>query len=271
MTALAWRDGARQAVLEAGRLAMRYFRTDHGRWEKGPGQIVTEADLAVDGLLKTRLLGLVPEAAWLSEETPDDRLRLERRRVWIVDPIDGTRSFALGVPEFTISVALLEGGLPELGFVLNPATGELFEAARGTGASLNGAAVRGSSRTELVGARILCSSTENRRRNFKALLPTAEVTTIGSLAYKLALVAAGRFAGYLSWRRSHDWDIAAAVLLLAEAGVRTTDADGLGIALNRPDIRHEGLLAAPPALHAAMLEALAPARAAFLAQRAPPA
>jgi myo-inositol-1(or 4)-monophosphatase len=270
VTALALQDDVRAVVAEAGRLAMRHFRTDYARWEKGPGQIVTEADLAVDELLKERLLRLLPDAAWLSEETPDDRLRLGQHRVWVVDPIDGTRSFVAGVPEFTVSVALIEDGRPVLGFVLNPATAELFEATRDGSTFLNGALVHGSDQRSLSGARILCSSTENRRRNFKALLPTAEVATIGSLAYKLALVAAGRFAGYLSWRYSHDWDIAAAVLLLARAGVRITDANGMDIVLNRPDPRHDGLLAAPAALHATMLEALAPARAELLARRALP-
>lgn len=262
--------GTRAAVQEAGRLAMRYFRSGYDRWEKAPGQIVTDADLAVDRYLKQALSALLPEAAWLSEETPDDRLRLERAWVWIVDPIDGTRSFAEGLPEFTISVALLEASRPELGLILNPATGELFESARGMGTFLNGTRVTGSSQGTLEGARILCSSTENRRRNFKAMLPMAEVCTIGSLAYKLALVAAGRFAGYLSWRRSHDWDIAAAVLMLDEAGIRTTDANGEPMALNRPEPRHDGLVVAPAPLHAAMLEALAPARAAHVERRAQP-
>src|ERR671921_752148 len=115
---------------------MTYFRTAHDRWEKAPGQVVTEADLAVDRLLKERLLGARPDHGWLSEETEDDRLRLQRAQAWVVDPIDGTRSFADGVPEFTISVALVEDGAAVIGIVLNPATDELFLAARGQGATL---------------------------------------------------------------------------------------------------------------------------------------
>lgn len=258
---------ARAAVVEAGRIAMRYFRQKHDRWEKGPGQIVTEADVAIDRFLHAELLRDPATDGWLSEETEDDRLRLERRRVWVVDPIDGTRSFAEGTPEFTISVGLLVNDQPVLGFVLNPAKVELFEARRGEGAFLNGRPIRVTGARALEGARIVASKFESRRRNFAALLPRAELSNIGSLAYKLALVAAGRFDGYLSWRRTHDWDIAAAVLLLAEAGGVITDADGAPIRLNRPEPRHPGLIAAGPALHAALLAATRAGHNDYLADR----
>ena len=255
---------AREAVREAGRIAMRFFRRKHERWEKGPGQIVTEADVAIDRFLHAELRGGGhPGDGWLSEETEDDRLRLERRRVWVVDPIDGTRSFAEGTPEFAVSVALLVHDRPVLGFVLNPAKEELFEARRGAGAWLNGARLRATSVADLRGARIVASKFESRRRNFAAMIPTAELSAIGSLAYKLALVAAGRFDGYLSWRRSHDWDIAGAVLLLTEAGAVITDADGGAIRLNRTEPRHPGLLAAGPPLHAALLAATRGGRASY--------
>jgi myo-inositol-1(or 4)-monophosphatase len=255
----------RAAVQEAGRIAMRHFRRAHRHWEKGPGQIVTEADIAIDRYLHDALLAIDGEAGWLSEETIDQPSRLDRRRVWIVDPIDGTRSFAEGKPEFTICVALLEAARPALGFVYNPASEELFEAAAGHGAALNGRRLRVSAQAGLEGARVACSRGELRRRDFGALLPMAEVTTIGSLAYKLALVAAGRFDAYLSWRRTQDWDIAAAMLIVEEAGGRITDADGQPIRLNAAVPVHPGILAAAPAVHAALLAATAPARRAHLA------
>jgi len=258
-------DRARDAVLAAGRIAMRFFGRAHERWEKGPGQIVTEADLAIDRYLHAALRRTHAEDGWLSEETVDDRHRLERRRVWVVDPIDGTRSFAEGVPEFAVSVALLIESRPVLGFVYNPAKGELFEAVRGRGARLHGHPLRASAASSLEGARICASRFESRRRNFEALLPQVELVTLGSLAYKLALVAAGRFDGYVSWRRTNDWDIAAALLLLEEAGAVATDARGEPLALNRPEPLHAGILAAPPALHAALLAATAPAYAAMRA------
>jgi myo-inositol-1(or 4)-monophosphatase len=260
---------ARDAVVEAGRIAMRFFRQKHERWEKGPGQVVTEADIAVDRFLHAELRrGDAADDGWLSEETEDDRLRLERRRVWVVDPIDGTRSFAEGTPEFTVSVALLVDGAPALGFVLNPATGEMFEAQRGEGAWLNGARLRASPAEGLRGATIVASRFESRRRDFARLIPAAQLTSIGSLAYKLALVAAGRFDGYISWRRTHDWDIAAAVLLLAEAGAVVTDATGAPIRINQPEPRHQGVLAAGRPLHRELLAATAPAHEAYLASRA---
>jgi myo-inositol-1(or 4)-monophosphatase len=258
-------DRVRDAVLEAGRIAMRFFGTRHERWEKGPGQIVTEADLAIDRYLHATLRRERAEDGWLSEETVDDRHRLERRRVWVVDPIDGTRSFAEGTPEFAVSVALLVENRPILGFVYNPAKDELFEGVRGRGARLHGRPLRASAATALEGARICASRSESRRRNFGALLPQVELVTLGSLAYKLALVAAGRFDAYLSWRRTNDWDIAAALLLLEEAGAVATDALGEPLALNRPEPLHAGIIAAPPALHAALLAATAPAYAAMRA------
>jgi len=263
-------DRVRDAVLEAGRIALRFFGKAHERWEKGPGQIVTEADLAIDRYLHATLRRTRAEDGWLSEETVDDRHRLERRRVWVVDPIDGTRSFAEGVPEFAISVALLVECRPVLGFVYNPAREELFEAVLGRGARLAGRPLRASAATELEGARICASRFESRRRNFQALLPQVELVTLGSLAYKLALVAAGRFDAYLTWRRTNDWDIAAALLLLEEAGATLSDASGAPIALNRPDPHHDGLLAAPPALHAALLEATRAAHDVFCATRQSP-
>jgi myo-inositol-1(or 4)-monophosphatase len=245
------------AVDEAGALALRHFRNPREHWYKGPGQVVTEADLEVDALLRERLTGAGSDAGWLSEESPDDGSRFAAPRVWIVDPIDGTRAFADGIPEFTISVALVEEEVPVLGTVLNPATGERFEAGRGVGATLNGRPLRVSGRTGLAGARLLSSRGEIGKRRWRELIPEAEVRTMGSLAYKLALIAAGRFDGLLSLRRTHDWDVAAALLILEEAGAVLTDAAGAPLRLNRDPPRHDGLVAASgPALHALLLERL---------------
>lgn len=259
---------ALSATRAAGEVAMRHFRQAHKRWEKGPGQVVTEADIAIDRLLRERLPGANPGDGWLSEESEDDPARLACRRVWIVDPIDGTRSFAEGIPEFTVSVALVEDGAPVVGVVLNPATDETFAAARGGGATLNGRPIRAAGRDGLAGATVVASRFESRQRRFPELLPSVEVTTIGSLAYKLALVAAGRHDGYLSWRRAHDWDIAGAAVLLAEAGGVLTDADGRAIALNGRHPVHEGLVGAGAGLHAPLLAATRAGREAYLARRA---
>jgi myo-inositol-1(or 4)-monophosphatase len=249
-------SAARAAVEEAGTIAMRYFRQAHARWEKGPGQIVTDADIAVDGYLRDALGKLLPDAGWLSEETVDDGSRLRCPLAWVVDPIDGTRSFAAGKPEFTVCVALLEQSRPVMGFVLNPAMGELFQAVAGGGAFLGGEPIAASAAVDLAGARIGLSSTEKRRPELAASLPRAEVVAIGSLAYKLVLVAAGRLDGYVSLRRSQDWDLAAADLILREAGAILTEARGAPIAYDQPEPVRRGLCAAPSALHPLLLGSL---------------
>jgi myo-inositol-1(or 4)-monophosphatase len=253
----------RAAVAAASDLALRHFHTPSPHWFKGPGQVVTAADLEVDRLLHEALLGAFPEDAWLSEERADDRARLRRRRVWMVDPIDGTRAFADGLAEFSISIALLVDDAPHLGVVCNPATGERFEAERGCGAWLNGARLRVGTRRALAGARLLSSRTEMPRRRWPELMPEAVFTDLSSLAYKLALVAAGRFDGLVSLRTSHDWDLAAAHLLITEAGGRLTAADGSALVLNRPIPRHQGLAAAATeALHETLVARLMSVRAA---------
>jgi myo-inositol-1(or 4)-monophosphatase len=243
----------RAAIAAASDLALRHFRSGSAHWYKGPGQVVTAADLEVDRLLHEALTGAFPDDGWLSEERPDDRTRLRRRRVWVVDPIDGTRALADGLPEFAISVALLVDDLPVLGVVCNPATAETFEAERGRGAWLDGKPLQVSAQQEIAAARLLSSRTEMRRRRWAELLPEVTFTDLSSLAYKLALVAAGRFDGLVSLRASHDWDLAAACLLIEEAGARLTDADGAPLVFNRPVPRHAGLVAAgTDALHRAL-------------------
>jgi myo-inositol-1(or 4)-monophosphatase len=247
----------RRAVSAAGALALEHFRTGPSHWYKGPGQVVTQADLAIDRLLHDVLIGARPEDGWLSEERADDGSRQRRRRVWMVDPIDGTRAFADGEPEFAISVALVVEGEPVLGAVLNPATEEHFEAKRDGGARLNGVRLRISDRRELAGARLLSSRTEMKHRHWPQLIPEGQFTTMGSLAYKLALVAAGRFDGLISLRASYDWDLAAAALLIGEAGGRISEANGGPLVLNKPATRHEGLAAAgTTALHRALVTRL---------------
>ncbi|MGI9435752.1 MAG: inositol monophosphatase family protein [Geminicoccaceae bacterium] len=232
------------AVDEASAIARRHFRGSSRKWYKSPGQIVTEADIEVDRCLHEILIKARPDDGWLSEERDDDGSRQECRRVWIVDPIDGTRSFAEGVPEFTISIALVVAGRPVLASILNPITSEHFQAAAGQGATLNGEPLRPTAHEDVAGASLLASKSEMKRRNWPASLPEARFTTIGSLAYKLALVAAGRFDGLISLRPSHDWDLAAALLMIQESGAWLGDAKGQTLVLNQTEIRHRGLVAA---------------------------
>lgn len=232
------------AAEQAGAIAREHFQAGAKSWEKGPGQIVTEADIAIDRALHELIMTKRPGDGWLSEERQDDGSRDRCRRLWVIDPIDGTRSFAAGVAEFTVSIALVIDGEPALGSVFNPITSEHFMAIAGGGATLNEKPITPSKQPTIDGATLLASWSEMKKRRWPDVMPDASFTTIGSLAYKLALVAAGRFSGLVSLRSCNDWDIAAAVLILKEAGAFLSDGMGQAIRLNQPTLRHTGLVAA---------------------------
>jgi myo-inositol-1(or 4)-monophosphatase len=182
-----------------------------------PTDPVTEADTQVDALLR-RLLPREGEG-WLSEETEDDLSRLERRRVWVVDPLDGTREFVEGVPEWCVSVGLVVDGEPVAGGICNPMTGERILGARGMGVTRNGQPVRVSSRASLQGATVLGSRSEVRRKEWEGYREGAfELRPTGSVAYKLALVAAGLADATWTLTPKHEWDVAAGVALVKAAG-----------------------------------------------------
>lgn len=237
---------------------MRHFRAELRAWEKTPGAVVTEADMAIDAFLARELP--TGDDAWLSEESADDPVRLHAERVWIVDPIDGTRSYAEGRAEFAVSVALWTraAGAVVLGVVLNPARDDLFVAIRGGGVWRNG--VRVGLRAWSAGApiRLLVSGREARQLGLQRHFRECEVHGVGSLAYRLALIAAGEADGLVSLRRVADWDLAAAALMVEEGGGRVTDRHGRDLVLNAPVSAHHGLVVARPALHAAMQGVLAP-------------
>ncbi len=240
---------------EAGAIAMRHFRRAHAAWEKAPGDLVTEADVAIDRFLRERL----PEAGagWLSEETRDSRHRLEADRVWIVDPIDGTRSYANGKAEFAVSVALWARGRTCLGVVLNPATDELFTVTGDERPLLNGARVRVRPWRPGDALTLLVSGREARTAGFERHFAHAKVRGLGSLAYRLARVAAGQADGLVSLRRVADWDLAAGARMVEAAGGVVTDRHGRTLVLNRSRPVHDGLVVAAPALHGELLAHLA--------------
>jgi len=242
-----------EAVREAGALALSFFRRDPRTWKKGGGDPVSEADIAVDVLLRDRLHAPRPDYGWLSEESEDSPARLDHRRLWIVDPIDGTRAFLEEREEFTVVAALVEDGRPLLGAVFNPATDEFFDAALGGGARLNGEAIAVSGRGEFDDARLLASA-----RTVKATIDTmsrapATYAAVNSVAYRMALVACGRYDATLSLGAKSDWDIAAADLIVTEAGGRATDAEGRTFVYNAAHPRHPSLAVANPALHDRLL------------------
>lgn len=246
-----------EAVREAGLLAMRYFRNGVRHWEKNPNDPVSEADHAVNDLLKARLHEARPEYGWLSEETPDDPARLKKSKVWVIDPIDGTKAFLKGDPEFTICAALLQEGRPVAAAVYNPATDEFFEATAGGGARLNGAPIRASAASDLEHAHLLAGKRMFERAGYPGPPPGVTFRFINSVAYRLALVAAGRFDSCVSLNGKSDWDIAAADLIVQEAGGKVTTARGAPFAYNGASTRHGSVVASAPGLHEAVLAMLA--------------
>jgi myo-inositol-1(or 4)-monophosphatase len=241
-----------EAILrEAGRIALHYFRpgqtTAAEVSHKHCGSPVTEADLRIDAFLRESLPPLSPDCGWLSEETADSPERLDRDSLFIVDPIDGTRGFAAGDPCFAICVALVTHGRPTLGLVHAPALDETFVALSGAGATRNGKAISVSSRENLSGARLAAPEAlvADLRRSGLAF---AEKPRLPSLAMRLLRVAEGELDGALANGNACDWDIAAADIILHEAGGVLTDLSGRTPVYNRADPKHPALAAAPAGL-----------------------
>ncbi|MFN3688369.1 3'(2'),5'-bisphosphate nucleotidase CysQ [Salinarimonas sp.] len=247
------------AAREAGAMALSFFRpgarTSARIWNKAGGSPVTEADVSVDAFLKVRLSALLPEAGWLSEETADNSDRIARRLVWIVDPIDGTRAFLNGHPDWSIAVALLVDGAPALGVVHAPAHDAHYAAIGGRGARLNGASIAVAARDTLVGARVAgpkpMIETLARRAG-----PVEEAPKIPSLALRIARIAAGEVDVGLVSGNARDWDLAAADLVLAEAGGTLSDVAGRQPVYNRRDPVHGELVATSRGLHPRLVEAM---------------
>ena len=237
------------AARRAGETAMGWFRlgerTSAGVETKAGGSPVTEADHAADALLKAALRPLDPAAGWLSEETADTPERLSCTRLFIVDPIDGTRAFMAGDPRWAVCVALVEAGLPQIGVLHLPALGQTFTAVAGGGAALNGGPIRVSEAPSLAGARFAgpLPLLERFARTGEAITPQDKVP---SLAYRIALVASGEIEVGLASTNAHDWDIAAADLIVHEAGGFLGDSSGRRPIYNQPSPKH-GILAAAPA------------------------
>jgi myo-inositol-1(or 4)-monophosphatase len=234
---------------------MRTFRTEQEVVFKSPDQPQTKADLEADRILHEFLLQDRPNYGWLSEETVDRPDRLRRDRVWIVDPIDGTRSYLAGRPEFAVSVALAEHGVPVLGVIANPATDEIFWAVTGLGAyAYPEQRLKVSVRPTLQAAILAASRSELRAGEFEQIKAELEVLPVGSTAYKLAKIAAADADVFLSRGPKSEWDICAGDLIVREAGGRVTDLLGHDLDYNRPDPYVHGVLATNGPLHEAMLE-----------------
>lgn len=249
----------RDAARGAGKIASSHFRRGAKVWDKGGGLgPVTEADLAVNDYLQATLTGARPDYGWLSEESDplNDTARLGRNRVFVVDPIDGTRAFIDGQPGFAHALAVIEGGVPMAAVVYLPELDLLYAARRGAGASLNEAAITASQRPDARGAKVLAAKPVLDPMHWPGGLPLLERHFRPSLAWRLALVGEGRFDAMLTIRDAWDWDIASAALIATEAGARVTDRQGRPLRFNRESARNPGVVAAGPQLHRALIKGL---------------
>ena len=256
------RDALAAIAREAGELAVTTAKGAMKRWMKAGSSPVSEADIAVDKFLSARLPPLVPEAGWLSEETEDNPARMKTSKVWVVDPIDGTRAFLDNRPDWAVSVALVEDGRPTVAALYAPITDEMFLATLGGGATRNGARLQVPRGESLDDARI--AAPKSHLDLLAGINPRVRpLPKIFSLALRTARVATGELEAAFGSKNSHDWDLAAADLLVHEAGGAVTDLAGTAITYNRPDPVHGTLIAAGADRHRALIELLRDRRSEF--------
>jgi myo-inositol-1(or 4)-monophosphatase len=244
-------DAVSAVAAEVGAMALASWRGDFRHWNKDEGSPVSDIDLAADALLYERLMAIDPEAGWLSEETADSAERLNCVRVWVVDPIDGTRDYVRGRDGWAVSIALVEGGRPLIGVLDAPARGEHWRAQSGQGATRNGVPLIASRRTDLFGARVPADV---------LMKQDADLVTVpkpNSIALRIAMVAAGEADLLATIRWGHEWDIAAAALIAQEAGATVTNAFGHPLRYNSTRGEAFGVLATAPGIHACAVERLA--------------
>lgn len=238
------------SALEAARAVLNRFTPGEIEAEYKAGHDpVTEADRQVDAVLRKELLR--EGEGWLSEESVDDLTRLDKSRVWVVDPLDGTREFVAGIPEFCVSIALVENGCAVAGGTCNPATDELILGSLETGVTYNGKPARPTGRTSLEGAVVLASRSEVKRGEWKEFENAGmKIQPMGSVAYKMSLVAAGRADVTFTLTPKHEWDVAAGAALVESAGGMVRTLDNSPLHCNNKSPWLPGLMACTPALQA---------------------
>jgi myo-inositol-1(or 4)-monophosphatase len=234
---------AERAAREAGRIISQLFKGKFDVHEKSKNNPVTTADLEANRKIRQIIQGRFPGDGWLSEEDSDDASRLASSRVWIVDPIDGTKEFIEGVPQFAVSIGFVVQGRPKVAVVYNPIEDRLYRAAAGQGVELNEERIRVAPRQELPGALLLVSRSEPLRK-FQVFVDLCKIQSVGSIAFRLAKVAGGDGDGTLTFRSIHEWDVCAGALMVEEAGGKVVDGNGKALLFNRRETRHHGIVAA---------------------------
>lgn len=247
-------------ALEAARAGGEAIHNLYGRatllGDKAGAGPVTEADLAANACIQAVLRREFPDDGWLSEESADHAERLSHTRLWVIDPLDGTREFITGVPEFVVSIGLAVEGVAVLGVLYNPITEEMFAGIRGDGAWLNGASIHVSAQTDLVPSTFCVSRTEMRAGLLRGLEGQFGMQPRGSIAYKCGLVAAGRSEGVFTYHPRHEWDICAGVAIIEAAGGRMTDRQGHTYRFNQADPLSQPVVGTNGHLHDALLAIL---------------
>ncbi|CUJ81740.1 Inositol-1-monophosphatase [Shimia thalassica] len=245
------------AAHEAGRIARGFTGPQARVWDKPDGAgPVTEADLAVNEMLEDKLRNARPDYGWLSEESLDNTDRQAAKRVFIIDPIDGTRSFIEGSNTWAHSLAIAEQGVVTAAVVFLPMRDKLYHAETGKGAFMNNAPISPSMRSALTGASLLAARPVMQPQHWHGPVPDVSRSHRPSLAYRLALVAEGRYDAMLTLRPTWEWDVAAGDLLLREAGAITSDRFGKALLFNNPDPRLSGMVAGGQDVHAQLTQAL---------------
>ena len=244
---------ARDAAIEAGAAIRGYYKDEYTVRDKGEDNPLTDADLAANDILEKRLRTAFPEFGWLSEETVDTPERLEKSHVWIVDPLDGTREFTLGIPEFVVSVGLAIDGNAILGVLYNPIKEQLFTGIVGRGAQLNGADIRVTQHETLQDCRVVCSRTEMKKGWFDEFADVLTPIPVGSVAYKFGLVAAGEAEATFTPRPRSEWDICGGVAIVEAAGGRCSNRHGDAYTFNRVKPLVDGVAVTNTLIHTSIL------------------
>lgn len=249
-------DLAIGAAREAGGVVRSLYGSGLPAVEKGDrgDSPLTLADTRANEVLRRAIGGAFPDDGWLSEESRDTGERLSKQRVWIVDPLDGTKEFVRTIPELAVCVALVENGVPIVGVTYNPIREEMFAAARGLGATCNGAPIRVSGVADLRHAVLLASRSESERGEWDGFGGRFRLEVCGSVAYKLSRIAAGHGDATFSLTPKNEWDICSSACILECAGGRVTDLAGRPLRYNRSNPTLAGVIASNGFLHDPLLE-----------------